>query len=211
MKYLLLFPLALILSCHIYAQETEIILKGSKSVGITTNVSIINYTYRATLNPHFAMDLGKAKFSFGPTLLIASNIGIPNTKSPKLTGMQATVVLTQSSVDQKINFSFSSDLIMQRIADHWDANAYDYRTGNYANFQYRNVEYLFQYFIGYGFQLKLGQNFYLTKGIGLGYYFSKLKGKELSANSPEIENFDYRGYKDGGFAWQVKLGVGFTF
>lgn len=34
---------------------------------------------------------------------------------------------------------------------------------------------------------------------------------EIDADAPEIENFDYLGYDDFGFSWNVQLGVGLKF
>ncbi len=198
----------MLLSLVVQGQEMK---AKSTVMGVNTNVSIINFTYRVTLNPYYQVNLGSSKLNLGPTFLVGSNVGISNTKSIKMTGILFSYHLVPNDQHRKFIFFFSSDLLLQRIADFWDANAYDNRIGNYANFRYRNLEYLLQHNFGYGFTLNLGKSLFLSKGIGLGYYVSNLHGEELSENSPDIENFDYRGYKNFGFSWQVKLGLGFKF
>ncbi len=200
--------LSLLFSFALYGQKTP---EKGKELGITTSFSIYNYTFRGLLNPHLTWQMGKINLLLGPTLLVASNNGLNTAKSPKLTGIRSSFRYIPTAAAKRFIFHLSSDLIVQRIVDRWDANAYDERIGNFADFRYRNIEYLIEHYLGYGFKLNLSSRWYLIKGVGIGYYLSNLKGDELSANAPEVENFDYRGYSDFGFSWQIKLGAGISF
>lgn len=206
-KYVILIPL-LMLSCTLAAQKSR---EGTMELGITTSFSVYNYTFRGLANPHVSWQKDKLNFVIGPTLLVASNVGLNTTNFPKLTGLKSSLRYMPAMRNKRFTFFLSNDIIIQRIVDHWDANAYDERIGNYASFRYRNVEHLIEQYIGYGFKLKFARNWHLVKGVGIGYYLSNLDGDELSSNAPEVENFDYRGYKNFGFSWLIKLGAGISF
>ncbi|MDN5213947.1 hypothetical protein QQ020_17865 [Fulvivirgaceae bacterium BMA12] len=208
MKNFVCSILLLLFSFTLYGQKS---LEKAKELGITTSFSIYNYTFRGLINPYLTWQKGKTNLLLGPTLLVASNNGLNTAKSPKLTGIRSSFRYIPAAVARRFVFHLASDLIVQRIVDRWDANAYDERIGNFADFRYQNIEYLIEHYLGYGFKLNVGRRWYLIKGVGIGYYLSKLKGNELSANAPEVENFDYRGYSDFGFSWQIKMGAGLSF
>ncbi len=203
MKLVLPFFLSLI---WIFGQCQDIQHKAI-SVGSATNVSIINFTFRIAEIPYIEINKTKSSWGAGPVFQFGSNSGISKLFTPRLTGLMLSYRYNPNQASKRFAFHFSNDIFIQRIGDYWDANAYDIDQNRYATFRYRNLEYLLQHFMGYGFQMKIGNHFSLTKGIGLGYYLSKLQGEELEESGPEIENIDYRGYKNFGFNWQIKIGI----
>jgi hypothetical protein len=111
---------------------------------------------------------------------------------------------------ERFEFYLGAEVLVQRIKDVWQANTFDDKVGVFRNFSYQSVELLLESYLGYGVKLRIGKHWYLSNGIGAGYYFSKLIGDALDAGAPDIDNFDYRGYDDFGFNWNIKLGVGFN-
>lgn len=205
----LLMTILIMMSCVLAGlsqKNTSII-----NTGLTTSVSVYNYTYRGNLHPYLTLSKGPAQWELGPLLLVASNVGSNLSKGPTLTGLRVAYTHYPEIKDSKFTFYLGAELLSQRIKDTWRANAYDPKLDNFTDFTYRNVELLFEGYVGYGIRLQVGERFYLSKGIGAGVYLSSLQGDELSPEAPEVDYFDYRGYDNFGFAWNIKMGVGFNF
>jgi hypothetical protein len=179
-------------------------------IGLNTSVSFYNYIYRGSINPYLTFRAGRTGWTAGPLILVSSNIGSNTSNGPKLTGLCTAYGYFPQMQSERFEFYLGAEVLAQRIKDVWQANAFDDKLGAFRNFSYQNVELLLESYLGYGVKLKFGKHWYLSNGIGAGCYFSKLVGDELDADAPEIDNFDYRGYDDFGFSWNMKLGVGFN-
>ncbi len=179
-------------------------------VEIQSRVSIFNYTYRLSLSPGFLFRDGRHSYGLGPVVLIGANTGSGN-DGPRLTGLRVGYRYFPSTTTSRLNFYVSTEIIGQRIAEQWQANAFDTELGSYRDLPYKSKELLIENHSGYGIQLKLSQSWYLFQGIGVGFYYSNFEGEAPTVQASLLDNIDYRGYDDFGFSWSIRLGIGYRF
>ena len=191
--------------------NAQLLGSDDQSVGLISTVSIYNHTYRGNLSPYLRLNYGSGSWAFGPLVLAASNVGSDVSNGPKLTGLRLAYQYSPQTESKRFEFYLGSEIHAQRIKDIWQANAFNPATEKFQNVSYKSVERILEAYAGYGIRLIIGSRWFLSNGVGAGFYLSKLHGNMLGSDVLETDIYDYRGYDDFGFSWNITLGAGYKF
>jgi len=180
-----------------------------RSVGLSAGASIIGYSYRGYAEPFVTWGYKNKQLLVAPTLLITSNLGYQSPQKPRLTGTRIGYRFKPSPNEAKWKLYLAADLRLQRLSDRWLANSFNETKQNYKEYSVQSVELLLENYFGYGLEFSVGKSFVINQGIGLGWYYSDLKTRPDSNYGMVNDFFDYRGYDNVGFIWNINLGVSY--
>jgi len=128
---LLMIVIVIIGSIHIGNSQKQTYISNT---GLTTSVSVYNYTYRGNLHPYLTLTKGPTQWEIGPLLLVSSNVGSNLSQGPTLTGLRVAYTHYPEIENSKFTFYLGTELLSQRIKDTWQANAFDPELGNFTDF-----------------------------------------------------------------------------
>jgi len=182
-----------------------------RTVGISSSVSILDYSGRGQIEPYISWGTSKKQVIFAPTILVASNIGYQSPQSPRLSGTRIGYRFWPGTLDNKWAFYMSANLRLQRLKDLWNANSFDLQLSEYQDYTIKTVELQLENYLGYGLVFNINKSLSISQGVGLGWYLSKLKTSSSVTNANVTDLVDYRGYDDFGFIWNVRFEINFSF
>jgi len=200
----------LIMYCLIFGTINPLIAQNKHSAEINSAVSFISNNYRGIVNPSYTLGRKNHAFSLGPVFQIYTNSGQNHHSKPWWSGFKGTYRYFPQLSHKSIAFFFKYDLIYQHIIDAYQTNAFNPRLGVYQDYDYQNSEDIFETYVGYGVQFKFKKMF-LIQNVGAGIYYSTIGDNVVASEAPGLADFDFRGYGNFGFSWNVQLGVGYDF
>lgn len=207
MKSLILGSFLFLFALTAFSQEK---LKNiEKHVGVASSVYFYEKSYKGFITPYFEIRKSSQAFLLGATILTTSEFDASDRKYPKLTGVESSYKFYPMITDRKVDFYLHATLLVQRIVDRWEVNYWNDNYSSYESSGYKNVETIVNPSIGYGISFKILRRLELKQNIGAGYFFSTINGKRFNNESSEVDHHDYRPYGNGGFAFQVNLGLSF--
>ena len=196
--------------CLILGTMSPLVAQNQNSVEINSAVSFISNNYRGIVNPSYTLGRKNHAFSMGPVFQIFTNSGQNNQSKLWLSGLKGTYRYFPQPGHKSITFFFKYDLIYQHIIDEYQGNTFNPSLGIYQDYDYQNTEDIFESYVGYGVQFKFKKMF-IIQNVGAGIYYSIIGDNVVSSEAPDLAGFDFRGYDDFGFSWNVQLGVGYEF
>lgn len=208
MKQLITTFLLIILMSGLQAQVKE---KMLRSMGVSTNASILEYSVRGQLEPYVSWGTAKKQFTVAPTILVASNIGYHSPQSPRLSGGRIGYRFLPGTLSNKWAFHISADLRIQRLKDIWSSNSYNEQLSEYQEHAIKTVELLIENYLGYGLEFKISKSLSISQGIGLGWYLSNLDARAPGAKTHISDLVDYRGYDDIGLLLNARIEISYNF
>ncbi len=191
--------------------EAQVKKMAIRTVGISSSVSILDYSVRGQMEPYISWGTNKKQLVFAPTILVASNIGYRSPQSPRLSGARIGYRFWPGVLDNKWAFYMSADLRVQRLKDLWSANSFNLQLSEYQEYTVKTVELQLENYVGYGLVFNISKSLSISQGVGLGWYLSKLNTSSSDTNDTVIDPIDYRGYGDIGFIWNVRFEINYKF
>lgn len=207
MKAVVFGSLLFLISLPTFAQEKP---NTQRHLGVTSSVYFYEKSYKGFITPYFEIRENFQAFSVGPTILTTSEFDASDRMYPKLTGFEVTYKLYPTISNRKVDFYLHGTLLFQRIIDKWEVNYWNDSYSFYESTDYKNIETIVNPTIGYGLSFDILKRVKVHQGIGAGYFFSGVKGDNTKNESSEVDHHDYRPYGDGGFAFQVNLGMSYN-
>lgn len=198
---ILVLMLSLTLTGQTFAQK-------NLSIHLENSVNAIFGTYRGITSPQISWKKNNKEFSFGPSILVATEIAASDKRFPKLVGFQFNYKAYQGISTKKVNFYFYDDLTFNRIVDRWNSSTWNEEISDYSDYGYSSTEIIVYNHIGYGFELRLAKKLILRQAVGVGFYYSAFDGNEDSDQAPSLSDTNINGYSPFGFSYQIKIGLG---
>ena len=200
----------LIIYCLIFGSMYPLIAQNQHGAEINSAVTFIRNNYRGIVNPSYTLGRKSHAFSLGPVFQIYTNSGQNNYSKPWLSGFKGTYRYFPQLSHKSIAFFFKYDLIYQHIIDAYQTNAFNPSLGVYRDYDYKNTEDIFETYVGYGVKFNL-KKLFIIQNVGAGLYYSTIEENAVSSEAPILVDFDFRGYGNFGFSWNVQLAVGYDF
>lgn len=131
--------------------------KDSLEKGFEFNALVANNGYHLTFNPNFFVKKGKHVLGTGPVFTMLPNAYTEGENRTKFTGYRLFYKLRPNPEGKRFSFYFRYDFILQT-----------YKTLFYTyTFKDNRIE----NYLGYGFNLKLWKNLFITQHLGLGAHY----------------------------------------
>jgi|GEM_PF-2822887 len=189
--------------------QAQTLEKTIQNAGVSTNVSILEYTARGYFEPYLTFGASNKQLLLATTILAGSNLGYQSPQSLRLSGGRIGYRFWPGSSNENWNFHVSVDMRLQRLKDLWNANLYNESKSDYQEYNLKTIELLLENHVGYGLVFNINEFCSISQGVGLGWYLSNLDVTAANTNAHLADIVDYRGYDDIGFLWNIRFEISY--